>query len=160
MAVSGVVGVHRGRKFSRSALQFAAVGRMNICYSPQPPNPFFLHLPPPLPQQKRPDTQGYTQTGHATPLYICTYKTQKPKLLFDFQEVLIDLSNAWQNFEKSESTSLFEDESFFYILIAFFFVLLGVGGLWHYFVYLPRQRQAVANCKYEMNFDENINDIR
>ena len=62
-------------------------------------------------------------------------------------KVLMDLSNAWQNFEMSESTSLFEDESFFYILIAFFFALLGVGGLWHYFVYLPRQRQAIADSE-------------
>ncbi|CAB4018326.1 Potassium voltage-gated channel subfamily F member 1, partial [Paramuricea clavata] len=69
-------------------------------------------------------------------------------------KVLFDLSDAWQDFETSESTSLFEDESFFYILIAFFFVLLGVGGLWHYFVYLPRQRQTIANNESEVTSAE------
>ncbi|XP_028415896.1 uncharacterized protein LOC114539464 [Dendronephthya gigantea] len=58
-------------------------------------------------------------------------------------KVLSDFSNAWQDFKPSESTSLFEDESFFYILIAFFFALLGVGCVWHYFVFIPKQRQTI-----------------
>lgn len=71
---------------------------------------------------------------------------------------LTDLSKEWRSFSNSDSTSLFEDESFFYILIAFFFALCGAGGLWHYFVFLPQQKQEKESAEANLEAGNNVNE--